>query len=264
MVVFSDRMYSFQLGIQDPSTPVAEGIIRFHGDLLSLMVGVVVFVLVLLGRIIWQFGCSVWFSSLNRVSSKVVHGVVLEIIWTILPALFLVGLSVPSFSLLYAVDEITDPKITLKVVGHQWYWSYEINDTGFLVEFDSYLVNSTELHIGELRLLEVDSRIVLPERVHVRLVVTSSDVIHSFAILSFGLKIDCCPGRLNECSFFVKRVGVYYGQCSELCGVNHAFMPICCEIVDFDSYYGWSCYSVYASLVGARRYGGFLRGFSCY
>ena len=143
---------------------------------------------------------------------------------------------IPSFTLLYGIDEVIESDVTVKVVGNQWYWSYEYSDVESEVEFDSYMINDDELKIGELRLLEVDNRLVLPVEKHIRLIVTASDVLHSFAVPSFGVKVDGVPGRLNEVSTYVKRLGVYYGQCSELCGVNHSFMPICVEVVSVDDY----------------------------
>jgi len=165
----------------------------------------------------------------------------IEIIWTIVPALLLIVIAVPSFALLYSVDEVLDPSITFKIVGHQWYWSYEYSD--YSVEndivFESYMLPEDELTIGDLRLLEVDQRVVLPVDSHIRLIITSSDVLHCWTIPSFGVKIDACPGRLNEASLFVQREGTFYGQCSEICGVNHGFIPICVEIVSIQNYIEW-------------------------
>jgi cytochrome c oxidase subunit 2 len=139
------------------------------------------------------------------------------------------------------MDEMIDPALTLKVVGHQWYWSYEFSDYvtldgGENLDFDSYMLALGDLTLGNLRLLEVDNRVVLPINTHIRIIVTAADVLHSWAIPSFGLKVDACPGRLNQTSLFIKREGTYYGQCSEICGVNHGFMPIVVKAVDLDSY----------------------------
>lgn len=147
------------------------------------------------------------------------------------------------FALLYAVDEIIDPALTLKVVGHQWYWSYEYSDyaddSGSGVQFDSYRVPDADLEEGNLRLLEVDNRVVLPVDTHVRLIVTAADVLHCWTVPSFGVKRDACPGRLNQASVFIKREGVFYGQCSEICGVNHAFRPIAVDVVPLSAYVDW-------------------------
>ena len=187
------------------------------------------------------FRCLVQFNNVtNKQSIVIMHAATLEIIWTIIPALILVLVAVPSFSLLYSIEEIVEPLLTVKIIGHQWYWSYEfVNPTEWFKAagnaeimpstnymFDSYMKPTDELFIGQLRLLEVDNRLYLPINVNIRLLITSGDVLHSWAVPSFGLKIDACPGRLNEVSLYIKRVGLFYGQCSEICGVNHGFMPI--------------------------------------
>jgi heme/copper-type cytochrome/quinol oxidase subunit 2 len=139
------------------------------------------------------------------------------------------------------MDEIIDPVITIKIIGHQWYWSYEYSDEYNTQElnFDSYMVATSDLEKGQLRLLEVDNRLVLPANTHVRLIITSSDVLHSWAVPSLGIKLDACPGRLNQTTLFVKREGVFYGQCSEICGINHGFMPIVVEVTNTQNYINW-------------------------
>lgn len=233
-----DAPTAWQLGFQDPATPIAEGIIHFHHDLRRIRLGVVAFVGWMLFRCLSHFR-----ADRNPVPSDVVHGTVIEIVWTLIPAFILVGVAVPSFSLLYAVDEIVDPALTLKVVGHQWYWSYEYSDytseSGDSIDFDSYRIPDSDLEEGNLRLLEVDNRVVLPVDTHVRLIITSADVLHSWAVPSFGVKLDACPGRLNQVSRFAKREGVFYGQCSEICGTNHAFRPIAVEVVSLADYVSW-------------------------
>ena len=159
------------------------------------------------------------------------------------PSLILIIIAVPSFALLYSMDEIVDPSITLKAIGHQWYWTYELsdyseNDENSIV-FDSYMVPEDDLTLGQLRLLEVDNRVVLPIQTHVRVLVTAADVLHSWAVPSLGVKCDAVPGRLNQTSIFLQRPGVFYGQCSEICGVNHGFMPIVVEGVSLDEYITW-------------------------
>jgi len=179
----------------------------------------------------------------NSVPVNIVHASTLEVVWTIVPGLVLMVIAIPSFALLYAADELVDPAMTIKVVGHQWYWSYEYSDyetdDGDSLNFDSYIVQEDDLAIGSLRLLEVDNRVVVPTNTHVRVIVTAADVLHCWAVPSFGFKIDACPGRLNQSSIFVQREGVYYGQCSEICGVNHGFMPIVVEAVSLDNYVSW-------------------------
>jgi cytochrome c oxidase subunit 2 len=233
-----DSATPWQLGFQDPASPIAEGIIHFHHDIRIIRLAVVTFV----G---WRrFRCFRHFNAeANPVPSTVVHGTVIEIVWTLIPALILVGVAVPSFALLYAVDEIIDPALTLKIVGHQWYWSYEYSDyegsSDEGIQFDSYRVTDADLEEGNLRLLEVDNRVVLPVDTHVRLIVTAADVLHCWTVPSFGVKRDACPGRLNQASVFVKREGVFYGQCSEICGVNHGFRPIAVDVVSLAGYVDW-------------------------
>jgi cytochrome c oxidase subunit 2 len=175
---------------------------------------------------------------------KFTHSSLLEIVWTILPAVVLMIIAIPSFGLLYSLDELIDPTVTLKVVGHQWYWSYEYSDYATLeggesLNFDSYMIATDDLTNGTFRLLEVDNRLVLPENTHIRLLITSADVLHSWAVPSFGVKVDACPGRLSQASLFIKRLGTFYGQCSEICGVNHGFMPIVVNSVPVDTFVTW-------------------------
>jgi len=238
--IFADAAGPWQFGFQDPATPVMEGIFNFHNDLMFFIVILSIFVFVLLARCLFFFN-----ETKNKTSSNIIHGTTIEIIWTITPALILMVIAIPSFSLLYSVDEIIDPSMTLKVIGHQWYWSYEYSDFDQFaeeepIEFDSYMIPESDLEKGQLRLLEVDNRVVLPTDTHIRVVVTSTDVLHCWAIPSFGTKLDACPGRLNQTSLFIKRPGTYYGQCSEICGINHGFMPIVIDAVkvtDFESWY---------------------------
>lgn len=268
---------NWQSGFQDPATPIMEGIIYFNNQLMFLMIFIACFVGWLLFQTIKLYsdfdphwGISVdnrnkKYSS--RVYGKSTHSTMLEIIWTISPAALLMFIGLPSFSLLYSMDETVDPSITLKVVGHQWYWSYEYSDyvsqsvessesehlaipmTTKGIKFDSYLVPEEDLSIPKpystgkvgkvLRLLEVDNRVVLPIYTHIRVLVTGADVLHSWAIPSLGIKVDSCPGRLNQVFLFLKRDGVFYGQCSEICGVNHGFMPIVVKGVSLEEYSTW-------------------------
>lgn len=175
------------------------------------------FVLVVLGRTLYYFSSP----SIDVTESRaVVHGTAIEIIWTVVPSLILVVVALPSFALLYSIDEVIDPAVTIKCVGHQWYWSYEYSDFDAklgTVNFDSYMIPEDELELGELRLLEVDNRVVLPVNLHVRVLVTAADVLHSWAVPSLGIKVDACTGRLNQTTLFVLRDGVFFGQCSEIC-----------------------------------------------
>lgn len=236
--VWADAALPWQMGFQDPATPIAEGIIRFHHDLMFVLVFVSSFVAWIMVRIVYHF-----YHTKNPVPSTVVHGTTIEIVWTLIPAFTLVTVAIPSFALLYSVDEMTDPALTVKVIGHQWYWSYEYSDyvgaDGATIAFDSYMLPDDELVEGQLRLLEVDNRIAFPVDTHVRLIVTAADVLHCWTVPSFGVKLDACPGRLNQASLYVTRPGVFFGQCSEICGVNHGFMPIAAEVMTLDDYVAW-------------------------
>lgn len=222
-----------QIFVQDPATPMMEGMIYFHNLLMFFMIFVGVFVFYMLFYAIYAFS-----ASRNSTPARFSHNSPLEIVWTILPAIILLFIAVPSFTLLYSLDELIDPQLTVKVIGHQWYWSYEISDYADVadlekVEFDSYMVPEEDLlntaKVG-CRLLESRPHLFLPTDTHIRLLVTSADVIHSWAIPSFGVKIDACPGRLAQGSLFINRFSeknsIFFGQCSEICGINHGFMPI--------------------------------------
>ena len=238
-----DAAEPWQLGFQDPATNIMEGILKFHNDIMFYMTAVAIFVMWLLGRCLSFYSYDK--NSSTRTSDNFTHATTVEVVWTIVPALILVLIAVPSFSLLYQMDEISDPAVTLKIAGHQWYWSYEYSDYNHLTEensgiaFDSYMIADENLEPAHFRLLEVDNRIVLPINTPVRLLITSADVLHSWAVPSFGIKVDACPGRLNQTFVNIKRTGVFYGQCSELCGTNHGFMPICVEAVNLEQYTEW-------------------------
>ena len=238
---FSDASDTWQLGFQTPATPIMEGIINFHNHIMFFIVGIAIFVGWLLAR------CLAHFSAVANPEpvDNFTHATTIEIVWTVVPAIILLFIAVPSFSLLYSMDEVLDPAITLKVIGHQWYWSYEYSDYNHLTEentginYDSYMVADDDLTKGAFRLLEVDNRVVLPVNTHVRVLITSADVLHSWAVPSFGVKVDACPGRLNQTTLFINRPGTFYGQCSELCGTNHGFMPIAVEAVSLEAYTDW-------------------------
>nr|YP_011017708.1 cytochrome c oxidase subunit 2 [Griffithsia okiensis]WQF69531.1 cytochrome c oxidase subunit 2 [Griffithsia okiensis] len=235
---FSDIGENWQLSFQDPATPIMEGIINLHHDLMFFICVISIFVSWLLIRTIWHFE-----KSKNRISSDLVHGTFIEIIWTTTPALILLIIAIPSFSLLYAMDEIIAPTITIKSIGHQWYWTYEysdyLNNDNETINFDSYMISEEDLNFGYFRLLEVDNRMVIPINTHIRIIISAADVLHSWAVPSLGIKCDAVPGRLNQASIFIKREGLYYGQCSEICGINHGFMPIVVEAVNLEKYVLW-------------------------
>jgi cytochrome c oxidase subunit 2 len=236
---FCDAPEPWQLGIQDPATPIIEGMLHFHNYLMLFLILIGLFVCWMLAQVIRFFN-----EDANPKAQKFTHSSLLEIVWTILPAFVLLLIAIPSFALLYSLDELIDPVATVKIVGHQWYWSYEYSDYvtlegGESLNFDSYMIATSDLTPGSFRLLEVDNRVILPVNTHIRLLITAADVLHSWAIPSFGMKIDACPGRLSQTSLFIKREGVYYGQCSEICGVNHGFMPIVVKGVSADTFVTW-------------------------
>nr|YP_009738997.1 cytochrome c oxidase subunit II [Koreoleptoxis nodifila]AID57400.1 cytochrome c oxidase subunit II [Koreoleptoxis nodifila]QIC19436.1 cytochrome c oxidase subunit II [Koreoleptoxis nodifila] len=217
-----------QLGFQDAASPLMEELIFFHDHAMMILV-----------MIISLVGYAALSLMLNKLTCRsLVEGQEIETIWTILPAVILIFLALPSLRLLYLLDEVGDCSLTLKSIGHQWYWSYEYSD--FLnIEFDSYMIPTNELNDGDFRLLEVDHRVVIPTETDIRVLVTSADVIHSWAVPSLGVKADAVPGRLNQLSFFVKHPGIFYGQCSEICGANHSFMPIVLEAIPLKNFMNW-------------------------
>jgi len=238
-ICFCDAAEPWQVGFQDPATPALEGMNDFHNYLVFFSILIGIFVFVFLYVIITNFNDGV-----KNIAEKFTHSSLLEIIWTLIPAGVLLWIAIPSFSLLYSLDELINPSVTLKIIGHQWYWSYEYSDyselsSGESVSFDSYMVGVEDLTFGAFRLLEVDNRVVLPTNLHIRLLVTADDVLHSWYVPSFGVKVDACPGRLSQASTFIKRDGVYYGQCSEICGINHGFMPIVVRGVSSDIFTNW-------------------------
>lgn len=237
-VAFSDAPEAWQLGFQDPATPIMQGLIDLHHDIQFFLIAIFVFVLWMIFRALYLFHYT-----RNPIPEKIIHGTLIEIIWTVTPSLILVFIAIPSFALLYSLDEIVDPAVTVKVIGHQWYWSYEYADyttsDDQVIAFDSYMIPDDDLELGQYRLLEVDNRVVVPVDTHVRFIITAADVLHSWAIPSLGVKCDAVPGRLNQIPVFIKREGVFYGQCSELCGANHAFMPIVIEAVPLENYISW-------------------------
>lgn len=166
------------------------------------------------------------------------EGQIIELIWTILPAITLIFIAIPSLRLLYLLDELNNPLITLKSIGHQWYWSYEYSDFNN-IEFDSYIIPRTDISSYNFRLLDVDNRIILPTNNQIRIMVTATDVIHSWTIPALGIKIDANPGRLNQTNFFINRPGIFFGQCSEICGANHSFMPIVIESIPIKNFINW-------------------------
>lgn len=237
--IFNDAPHPWQIGFQDSAAPGFTGIVELHNTIFFYLVVISVGVFWVLTSLMYYYS-----SNNNAIVHKYLnHGTLIELIWTITPAFVLIAIAFPSFRLLYLLDEVISPTITIKVVGHQWYWSYEysdyINDSGESIEFDSYMIPESDLELGQFRLLDVDNRVIVPVDTHIRLIITGADVIHSWAVPSLGVKIDAVPGRLNQTSFLAERTGVFYGQCSEICGVWHGFMPIAVEAVSVQEYLSW-------------------------
>ncbi len=222
----------WELGLQQSASPVMDDIVWFHNFLLWLIVGIALFVLVLLTIVVVKFNARA-----NPTPSRTTHNTGIEIIWTVVPVLILVTVAVPSFRLLFYQLKVPAADLTVKVTGKQWFWSYSYPDSKF--EFDSLMVQDKDLKPGQPRLLAVDNEMVVPVNKVVRVLVTGADVIHSFSVPSFGIKIDAIPGRLNETWFKAEREGMYYGQCSQLCGRDHAFMPIAVHVVSEKEYTAW-------------------------
>ena len=224
---------------QDSASPQMEGLVELHDNILFYLV----IILFAVGWILVSIART--YSNLESpVSHKnVSHGTLIELIWTITPALILMFIAFPSFKLLYLMDEVSDPSMAVLAEGHQWYWSYQypdfLNNDDEFIEFDSYLIPESDLEDGALRMLEVDNRVIIPELTHVRFIVTGADVIHSFACPALGIKCDAYPGRLNQVSVLINRQGTFYGQCSEICGILHSSMPIVIESVSIEKFVTW-------------------------
>jgi cytochrome c oxidase subunit II len=222
----------WQIGLQPPASLTAERIDSFHTLLLWIITLITLFVLGLLIYVIWRFR-----ESRNPVPSKTAHHTVIEILWTVVPIMILVVIAIPSFKLLYYADKTADAQMTLKAIGHQWYWSYEYADDK--VTFDTTLVEDADLKQGQPRLLTVDNPVVVPINTNIRLLITSEDVMHAWTMPALGVNINAIPGRLNETWMNIEHEGTYYGQCFQLCGVNHGFMPIEIHAVSKDDYAKW-------------------------
>jgi cytochrome c oxidase subunit 2 len=229
----ADKPHPWQMNFQDAATPVAESLRSLHDGLLIVITAITLFVTALLAYVMVRFR-----ESRNPVPSKTAHNTTIEVLWTVLPVLILVGIAIPSFRLLYLQDRVENPEMTIKAIGRQWYWSYEYPDHGNFT-FDAYMVKDADLKPGQMRLLETDNQVVVPVDTNVRLYTTASDVLHAWTIPAFGIKIDAITGRLNESWFRVTKPGTYYGQCSELCGVGHAFMPITVKAVSKAEFEKW-------------------------
>jgi cytochrome c oxidase subunit 2 len=224
--------HAWQMGFQEAASPVMERIEHLHSVLLYIITAIAVFVIGLIGYVMVRFR-----ASRNAIPSKTAHYTLLEIFWTAIPTLIVIIMLVPSLKTLYYMERSPETSVTVKVIGHQWYWSYDYPSNS--VSFDSYIIEDKNLKPGQLRLLEVDRPIVLPVNTMVKILLTSADVLHSWAIPPLGLKTDCVPGRLNETWVKITKEGRYYGQCSELCGTRHGFMPIVIDAVSPQAYQEW-------------------------
>jgi len=222
----------WQLGLQGSATPVMDDIVWFHNGLLWLISAITLFVLILL-----VFVCVRFNSRANPVPSRTTHNTLIEVLWTVVPVLILVSIAVPSFRLLFYQLNVPAADLTIKATGKQWFWSYAYPDAK--IEFDSVMLQDKDRKANQPRLLSVDNEVVVPVNKVVRVITTGADVIHSFAVPAFGIKIDAIPGRANETWFKAEREGMYYGQCSELCGRDHAFMPIAVHVVSEQAYNTW-------------------------
>nr|BBJ21209.1 cytochrome c oxidase subunit II [Lymantria lucescens] len=216
------------LNLQNSASPLMEQIIFFHDHTLIILIMITILVGYLMLKLLFN----------KYINRFLLEGQMIEVIWTILPAITLIFIALPSLRLLYLLDELNNPLITLKSIGHQWYWSYEYSDFNN-IEFDSYMIKPQNMKLNNFRLLDVDNRIVLPMNNQIRIMVTASDVIHSWTIPALGVKIDANPGRLNQTNLFINRPGIFFGQCSEICGSNHSFMPIVIESIPIKNFINW-------------------------
>nr|QUT08461.1 cytochrome c oxidase subunit II [Exhippolysmata ensirostris] len=216
------------LGMQDGASPLMEQLTFFHDHAML--------VLILITTLVAYMMASLFPNKL--INRFLLEHQTIEIIWTVLPAVILVFIALPSLRLLYLLDEVNNPSVTVKAIGHQWYWSYEYSDFT-QVEFDSYMTPTTDLSMSGFRLLDVDNRTIVPMNTQIRVLVSAADVIHSWTVPALGVKADAIPGRLNQISFNLSRPGLFFGQCSEICGANHSFMPIVVESTSVKHFLNW-------------------------
>nr|AAK31117.1 cytochrome oxidase subunit II [Pulex simulans] len=216
------------MNLQNSSSPLMEQLMFFHNH--SMLI--IILITIMVGYLMSSLFFNKYTNRLLMESQNI------EIIWTILPAFMLIFIALPSLRLLYLLDDLNKPLITMKTIGHQWYWSYEYSDFNN-IEFDSYMIPNEELMDNNFRLLDVDNRIILPFNSQIRILISATDVLHSWTIPSLGIKVDATPGRLNQSNFLINRPGLLFGQCSEICGANHSFMPIVIESVSVNSFINW-------------------------
>ena len=230
---YANQPKDWQLGFQEAASSTMRDIVNFHDKLLlPIIIAISVFVLFLM-----VYACIRFRASRNPNPSKTTHNVAVEVLWTLIPCLILIVMAVPSFKILYKQDTIPKADVTVKAIGYQWYWGYEYPDENII--FDSYMIETKDLKKNQPRLLAVDNEVVVPVNKVVKVLITANDVLHAWALPSFGVKRDAVPGRINETWFKAEKVGTYYGQCSELCGIKHAFMPITVRVVSEEEYAEW-------------------------
>ncbi|MBT3170035.1 MAG: cytochrome c oxidase subunit II [Rhodospirillaceae bacterium] len=237
-VAMAQAPKEWQMGFQEAHSPTMERIISFNSILFWICVAMSIFVISLMVYIIFRFS-----AKRNPTPSKTSHNSLIEVLWTVIPVIILVAVAIPSFRLLYFMDRTSEAEMTIKAIGQQWFWTYEYPDLGEDISFDAFMIAEDELEEGQIRLLATDESVVVPIDTNIRLLVTATDVIHAWAIPSFGVKVDGIPGRVNETWFRVDAEGTYYGQCSELCGKDHAFMPIQVKAVSKEAYAEWVAYA---------------------
>ena len=231
---FGKQATDWQLSFQNPATDLMGSVVGLHNIILIVMTLVTLFVLFLLFYVSFRFS-----AKRNPIPSTTTHNTVVEVLWTAIPIVILVVLAIPSFKLLYQQEKSENYDMTVKVIGHQWYWEYEYPDHGDFY-FESYMIQDEDLQEGDLRLLTVDNPLVIPANKNIQILITAGDVLHSWAVPSMGLKTDAVPGRLNETWVNVKEPGIYRGQCSEICGTGHGFMPVVVKVLPESEFIAWA------------------------
>nr|YP_009710877.1 cytochrome c oxidase subunit II [Olidiana ritcheriina]QFZ99635.1 cytochrome c oxidase subunit II [Olidiana ritcheriina] len=216
------------LMFQDPSSPMMEQLITLHDHIMMILILITMMVMYIMYSTLMN----------NMINRFMIEGQMIEFIWTITPAIMLVLIAMPSLKTLYMIEESNYPLLTIKAIGHQWYWSYEYSDLN-KIDMDSYMKPNQELLDNEMRLLQTDYQMILPYNTQIRILTSSLDVIHSWTIQSLGIKVDASPGRINQANMYINKPGIYYGQCSEICGANHSFMPIMVEAINMNTFMKW-------------------------
>ena len=238
LVFLTSNLYAvatdWQLSFQNPATDLMQKVVSLHNGILIVMTAITLFVLFLLFYVSFRFS-----AKRNPVPSTTTHNTVIEVLWTAIPVVILVIMAIPSFKLLYEQEKSETYDMTVKVIGHQWYWEYEYPDHGDFY-FESYMVQDEDLQEGDLRLLTVDNPLVIPANKNVQILISAGDVLHSWAVPSMGIKTDAVPGRLNETWVNVKEPGIYRGQCSEICGTGHGFMPVVVKVLPENEFIAWA------------------------